>query len=120
MACFILTIRKTKARVNSKKWGTANVSVGKKPDYDEQFELLDHGVIAQSPKLLVTKLVVGNCPEAWNAEDFKNFWSRVFVFTPFGVPKYEHDYREVIELVVPGKSYSYTIIKPAEECGLSA
>lgn len=64
----------------------------------------------RAPKCAETRTIVHNVPQDWSIGELEKFWPRVICMTPMGLPKWEHDYNEIMSGKTASGHVTYTIL----------
>lgn len=108
MATWILDIFYTKKRSNQKYWDHQK-SVWCKVTVQENIIGSGKRTI-RNPRCADSRYIYRNIPDSWTMQDLEAWQPKVICMTPFGIPKFEHDYNEILAGKSENGSVSYAII----------
>lgn len=112
MNTWIMDINHTKKRANQKYWDNSAAIWCIAPNALTQLEG-KRSVI--SPRAAISRYIIRNVPTNYNSESIAKLWARLIVSTPFGIPKFEHDYNHIMQGWNENKSVSYMLMPEQQD-----
>lgn len=107
MNTWIMDINHTKKRANQKYWDSSDPVWCIAPNALTQLEG-KRTVI--NPRAAISRYVIHNVPSDQTSETLKKLWTRLMIATPWGIPKFEHNYEHIMRGYNEDRSVSYTLL----------